>query len=122
MPAYGRGGRGERKGKERIKKKEEERKGEGEKEKREKEGRSKEEGKSERRVWKVRRKEEGVDEKEKSQKAWRLNFTNSHYGSDLPSVDALINALEAISVSAWRYAGLLNARHAYWTVEMLVNC
>ena len=81
MPAYGRGGRGERKGKERIKKREEERKGEGEKEKREKEGRSKEEGKSERRVWKVRRKEEGVDEKEKSQKAWRLNFTNSHYGA-----------------------------------------
>ena len=42
--------------------------------------------------------------------------------SDLPSVDALINALEAVSVSAWRYTGLLNARHAYWTVEMLVNC
>ena len=110
----------ERKGKERIKKREEER-GKRKGKKRERREQNKE-GKSEKRVWEVRMKEEGVDEKEKSQKAWRLNFTNSHYGSDLPSVDALINALEAISVSAWRYAGLLNARHAYWTVEMLVNC
>lgn len=83
MSACGRGGRGERKGKERIKKREERIGKEKKKKKTEKEGRkrgNKEEGKSERRVWEVRRKER-VDEKEKSQKAWWLNFANSHYGA-----------------------------------------
>lgn len=52
----------------------------------------------------------------------KLHQQSLWYHGDIPSVDALVNALEAVSVSAWRYAGLLNARHAYWTVEMLVNC